>query len=86
LLVPWFYFSFLESSRWQATVGKSVLRLYVADLEGHRLTRGRAMGRNLAKYLSNLTVGVGHLMCGLTKKKQALHDVLAGCLVLRRPK
>src|SRR6267378_3747163 len=85
-LVPWFYFSFLESSRWQATVGKNVLRLYVTDIEGRRLTRGRAMGRNLAKYLSNLTMGVGHLMCGFTTKKQALHDVLARCLVLRRPK
>jgi uncharacterized RDD family membrane protein YckC len=85
-LVPWFYFSFLESSRWQATVGKNVLRLYVTDIEGRRLTRGRAMSRNLAKYLSNLTMGVGHLMCGFTTNKQALHDVLARCLVLRRPK
>lgn len=69
LLVPWFYFSFLEGSRWQATLGKSVLRLYVADLEGRHLPRGRAMGRNLAKYLSNLTVGVGYLLCGFTEKK-----------------
>jgi uncharacterized RDD family membrane protein YckC len=86
LVVPWLYFSLLESSRWQGTPGKSLLRLYVVDLKGHRLTWSRATGRNLAKYLSNLTVGVGHLMCGFTKKKQALHDVLAGCLVLRRPK
>jgi len=85
-LVPWFYFSLLESSRWQATGGKSVLRLYVTDIEGRRLTRGRAMGRNLAKCLSNLTMGIGYLMCGFTTKKQALHDVVAGCLVLRRPK
>lgn len=85
-LVPWFYFSVLESSRWQATVGKSVLRLYVTDIEGRRLTRGRSMGRNLAKCLSNLTMGIGHLMCGFTTKKQALHDVVARCLVLRRPK
>ncbi|MGB2678181.1 MAG: RDD family protein [Candidatus Acidiferrum sp.] len=85
-LVPWLYFSLLESSPWQATIGKIVLRLYVTDLEGNRLTRGRAMGRNLAKFLSNLTIGVGHLMCGFTAKKQTLHDVLAKCLVLRRPK
>lgn len=44
------------------------------------------MSRNLAKYLSNLTMGIGHLMCGFTIKKQALHDLLAGCLVLRRPR
>jgi uncharacterized RDD family membrane protein YckC len=80
------YFSILESSPWQATVGKLVLRLYVSDLEGHRITQSRAMCRNLAKCLSNLTVGTGYLMCGFTKKRQALHDILASCLVLRRPK
>jgi uncharacterized RDD family membrane protein YckC len=85
-LAPWLYFSFLESSPWQATIGKNVLRLYVTDLEGRRLTRSRAMGRNLAKCLSNLTIGIGYLMCGFTGKKQTLHDVLARCLVLRRPK
>jgi len=85
-LVPWLYFSFLESSPWQATIGKNVLRLYVTDLEGNRLTRDRAVGRNVAKFLSNLTMGIGHIMCGFTERKQTLHDLLARCLVLRRPK
>jgi uncharacterized RDD family membrane protein YckC len=86
LLAPWFYFSFLESSRWQATVGKSLLRLYVTDLEGHRLSRGRSMARNLAKCLSTLTLGVGYLMSGFTARRQALHDLIAQCVVLRRPR
>ncbi len=85
-LAPWLYFSLLESSPWQATIGKNVLRLYVTDLEGRRLTQSRAMGRNLAKCLSNLTIGIGHLMCGFTEKKQTLHDFISRCLVLRRPK
>jgi len=84
-VVPWFYFSFLESCPWQATIGKNVLRLYVTDLEGRRLSRGRALGRNLAKCLSNLTIGIGYLICGFTKKKQALHDFIAKSQVLRRP-
>lgn len=84
-VLPWLYFSFFESSPWQATIGKRALSLYVTDLKGHRLSRGRAMARNLAKYLSNLTIGIGYLMCGFTEKKQALHDVIARCQVLRRP-
>jgi uncharacterized RDD family membrane protein YckC len=78
------YFVFLESSLWQATLGKMALGLYVSDIEGHRLTLGRAMSRTLAKCVSSLTLGVGYLLCGFTKKKQALHDMIASSLVLRR--
>jgi uncharacterized RDD family membrane protein YckC len=81
---PWLYFSILESSHWQATIGKSALRLYVTDIDGHRLSRGRSMGRNLAKCLSTLTLGVGYLMSGLTARRQTLHDLIAHCLVVRR--
>jgi uncharacterized RDD family membrane protein YckC len=85
-VVSLFYFVLMESSPWQATVGKKALGLYVCDIEGHRLTLSRALGRTLAKYLSSLTVGIGYVMCGFTKKRQALHDIIARCLVLRRPR
>jgi len=78
------YFPLRESSRRQGTLGKMALGLRVSDIEGRRLTLGRAAGRTLAKYLSCLTFGIGFIMCGFTKKKQALHDVIASCLVLRR--
>lgn len=77
------YFALLECSQWRATPGKKALGLCVSDMEGRRLTLGRAVGRTLAKYVSCLTIGVGFLMCGFTKKKQALHDMIARCLVLR---
>jgi uncharacterized RDD family membrane protein YckC len=83
-VVVWSYCAVMESSSWQATIGKKVLRLYVTDVEGCRLTFRRAAGRNLAKYLSSATAGVGYLMCGFTHKKQALHDMVARCLVLRQ--
>jgi uncharacterized RDD family membrane protein YckC len=79
-----FYFALLESSPRRATLGKMAVALYVSDIEGHRLTLGRAMGRTLAKYLSILTVGIGFVICGFTEKKQALHDKITSCLVLRR--
>ena len=79
------YFSALEASALQATLGKAVFGLRVCDLAGHRITVLRAFGRNIAKCLSTLSVGIGFLICGVTKKKQTLHDMLAGCVVLRRP-
>jgi uncharacterized RDD family membrane protein YckC len=49
------------------------------------VTFARAAWRNAAKLISSLTFLVGYLVAGVTEKKQALHDILAGCLVLRRP-
>lgn len=77
------YFSLLENSPLQGTLGKLAVGLRVSDIGRRRLTLGRATGRTLAKYLSCLTFGIGFIMCGFTKKKQALHDLIAGCLVLR---
>ena len=86
MIATWLYFAVMESSSWQATFGKKFLGLYVTDLGGHRLTLGRATARTFAKYLSSMTAGIGYLVCGFTEKKQALHDMVANCLVLRRPR
>ena len=83
--VTWLYYTFFEASGWQATPGKRVVRIYVTDLNGRRLTFARAATRNLGKLISSLTFLVGYLLAGFTEKKQALHDLLARCLVLRRP-
>ena len=85
ITVTWFYYTIFEASAWQATPGKRVIRLYVTDLNGRRVTFARAAARNFAKTISSLTFLVGYLVAGFTEKKQALHDILASCLVLRRP-
>jgi uncharacterized RDD family membrane protein YckC len=77
------YYTIFEASSWQATPGKRMLRLYVTDLSGQRVTFGRALTRNLARQLSGFFF-IGYLIAGFTEKKQALHDILSGCLVLRR--
>jgi uncharacterized RDD family membrane protein YckC len=83
-LVASIYSAVLECSAWQATIGKLTLRLRVTDLEGRRITPGRAIHRSLAKLLSILSLGIGFVVCGFSKRKQALHDIVAGTLVLRR--
>jgi uncharacterized RDD family membrane protein YckC len=83
-ILQWLYFSLMESSVWQATVGKKLLGLTVTDLEGRRISFGRATGRYFAKIISALILFIGYLMAGFTEKKQALHDMIAGTLVLRK--
>ncbi len=83
LLLAIAYFVLLESSRWQATVGKRVCRLRVTDLAGRRIGVGRALGRYAGKFVSALLLGIGFLMVGWTRHKQGLHDLMAHTLVMR---
>jgi uncharacterized RDD family membrane protein YckC len=82
--VGWLYFASTESSDSQATPGKRAMGLYVADMNGNRISFGQATGRYFGKILSCLLLGIGYLMAGITEKKQALHDMMAGTLVLKR--
>lgn len=84
LVLNWLYYALLESSEWRATLGKKALGLEVTDLEGKRIDFGRASGRFFGKILSALILWIGFIMAGITEKKQALHDMLAGCLVIRK--
>ncbi|MGH6719633.1 MAG: RDD family protein [Alphaproteobacteria bacterium] len=84
IVLTWLYFALMESGPWQATPGKRLLGLRVTDLEGRRIGFGRATGRYLAKYISTAIVMLGWVMAGLTARKQALHDMIANCLVLAR--
>lgn len=83
-LGAWIYEAALESSSRQATVGKMIFGLMVTDLEGNRISFGRATGRYFGKYVSGLTLFIGYIMAGFTERKQALHDMLAGTLVRYR--
>jgi len=90
LLGTWLYWSLLESSSWQATVGKKALGLYVTDLQGNRVSFGKASGRFFAgrgisfiPSLGGLYYLIDCIMAGFTEKKQALHDMIASCLVQR---
>jgi len=85
LVVTWLYHALMECSEWQATVGKKVLGLVVTDMEGRRVSFWRATGRHFAKIVTNMIpLLIGYILAGFTDKKQALHDMIAGCLILRR--
>jgi len=83
-MISWLYWAGLESSQKQATIGKRALGLKVTDMQGEPISFGRATGRYFGKYLSALILGIGFLMIGWTAKKQALHDIMAGTLVVKK--
>ncbi len=78
------YYSFMESSKFQATFGKMALGLKVTDASGAKLDFGKAFIRNLCKLISNVTLLIGYIIAGFTEKKQALHDIIAGTLVVKK--
>jgi uncharacterized RDD family membrane protein YckC len=80
----WLYCTLMESSRSQATLGKMALGIVVTDLKNDRIGFGRANGRFWSKIISTYTLGIGFIMASFTKKKQALHDKIAGTLVVRK--
>ena len=81
-LVGWLYFSLFEASAWQATPGKRIMGLRVADLMGRRISFLRATGRYFSKIISGIILCIGYIMIGLTEKKQGLHDTMASTFVL----
>jgi uncharacterized RDD family membrane protein YckC len=86
LALEWLYFAGMESSERQATFGKAAMSLRVTDLDGRRLSFAHATGRFFAKIVSGLIpFAIGYIMAGFTAKKQALHDIIAGTLILRKP-
>jgi uncharacterized RDD family membrane protein YckC len=85
ILLVWLYNAGMESSQHQGTLGKMALGLIVTDSQGRPISFGHATGRYFAKIITGLIpLGIGYAMAGFTEKKQALHDMIAGCLVLRR--
>ncbi len=77
------YFACLESSEAQASFGKMAAGTKVVDENGDRLSFLRASGRSVGRLLSTFTLGIGFLLMPFTEKKQAMHDLMAGTLVIK---
>ena len=84
IIIPWLYYAFMESGKNQATLGKMALSLKVVDVNGGPISFLKATGRHFGKIVSGLTLLIGYIMAAFTEKKQALHDMMAGCLVVKK--
>ena len=84
LAIAWLYEAYMVSSTYQATLGMMAVGIVVTDLQGRRLSFWHATGRLLSKFVSTIPLYAGFLIQPFTEKPQALHDMMAGCLVLRK--
>jgi len=83
VVVIWLYYAILECGAHQATLGKRVLAIKVTDLAGERVGFWRSFGRQAGKVVSTAILGLGFVLAAFTRRKQALHDLFARCLVVR---
>lgn len=95
-----FHFTLMESSRIQATAGKSIMKIVVANVDGEKLEFTQAFIRNLAKIFFSLlgfiplfapyssTLGLMYIgSCLLVIwdiNKQALHDKVSKTFVFEK--
>jgi len=81
-----FYHAGFESSNSQASPGKMTLGLQVTDLQGYKLSFARAFARSISKIISRLIFFMDYIMAIFTVREQALHDIIASTLVVKRAK
>jgi uncharacterized RDD family membrane protein YckC len=81
------YYAIGHSSERQATFGKRAMGLVVTDLDGRRISFGRAVAREFLKVLLILAICIDVIASFFTilftEKKQALHDMIVGTVVIR---
>jgi len=82
-VLSWLYFATLESGVHCATYGKRAFHLQV--LSGDDLDRIgflRASARWIGRFVSTLVLMIGYLIQPFTPRKRALHDFIAGTVVV----
>ena len=70
--------------QFRGTIGMLVVRIEVLCENGSAVSYWRALGRHLATYVSGLILGIGFLVVAFQEDKRALHDLIAGTIVVKR--
>lgn len=78
------YFSFLPSSGMRGTIGMWIIGLKVCDYSGRKISPATGALRSAGLLLSMILFFAGCIMCAFTKRKQALHDLMAKTYVIKR--
>lgn len=84
VIPPLVYAKFIADKGWSP--GKKALGLVVVDASTRsptRLTYGKAVGRELAKYLSAIPLLLGYLWAAWDPHGEAWHDKMAGARVMK---
>lgn len=77
------YYILMESGESGATLGKHWLNIKTTDTSGKQLTIARALARFVFRIFSFVLLMSGFLIQPFTRRKQAMHDLLARTVVVR---
>lgn len=80
----WLYYALLESLATQGTVGKMLLNIKVVNEDGEKLSFSHASARFFLQLASLCLLGIGHLFALFSEKRQAIHDMISKCEVVKR--
>lgn len=83
-IIDTLYYSFMESSPYQASLGKLALNIFVINYDGHRISFWRSFARTLGKYVSTSFFYLGYLIGYITEYNQMLHDFIAKTYVVQK--
>jgi uncharacterized RDD family membrane protein YckC len=78
------YYALMESSKYQATLGKIAMGIKVVNKNNQPLDFSKALLRNLSKLLSAFILGIGYIMIIFDDRKQGLHDKIADTFVVKQ--
>lgn len=81
-ILVFFLYDFLMLSMYGATIGKKLVGLIVLDKNLNKVSTSKILVRFLIKFL----VFVSSFWIIFDKRKRALHDIIAGTLVVQPPK
>jgi uncharacterized RDD family membrane protein YckC len=81
-LIAFTYGTLMDSGRQGATFGKRAMSIRLTDVEGRRVGIGRAILRQIVRPFS-FFLFAGIALSFFTKRKQTLHDLVAGTVVVK---
>lgn len=85
ILLAWPFYVLITNRLLGSTAGKWLYGLAALKRDGTPVSPARLIVREtVGKLLTAATLVAGFLVCGVTKDKRALHDYVAGTVVLRR--
>lgn len=81
-VLPLAYSVWLLGGPSQATFGMRALKIHIEQIDGDRPGRWRLVGRHLVSLVSYFMLTIGYLMQPFTPRKQTLHDLVCGTVVV----
>lgn len=85
-VISWLYYTLMEMSPKQATIGKQAMGIFVTDLNGDRLSFQKSGLRNCSKIILIFLGNFTWIAIFFSSKRQAFHDIIVGTMVMEKSK